>query len=107
MTRPPIPSFTSAATGTMVRLAEDAWNSRDAKRVALAYTPDCAWRNRSKLFQGRTQIVEILTCKGVRELDYCLTKELRACRDNRTAVRFADVSRDAGGAWFRANGNET
>lgn len=105
--RPPLPPFTTVeAAAQKVRLAEDAWNSRDPARVALAYTPDSHWRNRTEFLQGRDQIVAFLTRKWERELDYRLIKELWGFRDNRMAVRFAYEWRDVGGAWFRAYGNE-
>ena len=105
--RPPLPPFTTAADAEKkVRLAEDAWNSRDAERVSLAYTPDSHWRNRAEFLQGRPAIVEFLTRKWNKELDYRLIKELWAFRDNRVAVRFAYEWRDDSGSWFRAYGNE-
>ncbi len=106
MTRPPIPPFDEASARAKVRLAEDAWNSRDPGRVSLAYTPDSHWRNRAEIFQGRDRIVEFLNRKWARELDYRLIKELWAYRDNRIAVRFAYEYRDDSGGWFRAYGNE-
>ena len=89
-----------------VRLAEDAWNTRDAARVSLAYTPDSVWRNRAEFLSGRAAIVEFLTRKWARELDYRLIKELWAFGDNRIAVRFAYEWHDAAGNWFRSYGNE-
>jgi len=89
-----------------VRIAEDAWNTRDPARVALAYTVDTRWRNRAEFLQGREAIVEFLTRKWHRELDYRLIKELWAFTDNRIAVRFAYEYRDDSGNWFRAYGNE-
>lgn len=106
MTRPPVPPFDEISARTKVRLAEDAWNSRDPERVSLAYTPDSKWRNRSDIFHGRARIVEFLTRKWARELDYRLIKELWAFSANRIAVRFAYEYRDNSGAWFRAYGNE-
>jgi nuclear transport factor 2 (NTF2) superfamily protein len=89
MTRPPLPPFDETAAITKVRMAEDGWNSRDPEKVSLAYTPDCQWRNRAEIFQGRDRIVDFLTRKWVRELDYRLIKELWAFHGNRIAVRFA------------------
>lgn len=89
-----------------VRLAEDAWNSRDPHRVALAYTPDSRWRNRAELPVGRGQIIEFVTRKWARELDYRLIKELWACADDRIAVCFAYEWHDDAGNWFRSYGNE-
>jgi nuclear transport factor 2 (NTF2) superfamily protein len=105
--RPPLPPFTTVEMAAQkVRLAEDAWNSRDPQRVSLAYTPDCHWRNRSEFIQGRDAIVALLTRKWTRELDYRLIKELWAFRDNRIAVRFAYEWRDDSNQWFRSYGNE-
>lgn len=106
MTRPPLPPFDETAAITKVRMAEDGWNSRDPEKVALAYTADCQWRNRAEIFQGRDRIVDFLTRKWARELDYRLIKELWAWHGNRIAVRFAYEYRDDSGAWFRAYGNE-
>ncbi|MEI4194396.1 nuclear transport factor 2 family protein [Roseovarius sp. E0-M6] len=106
MTRPPLPPFDETAAVTKVRMAEDGWNSRDPEKVSLAYTPDCQWRNRAEIFQGRDRIVDFLTRKWARELDYRLIKELWASHGNRIAVRFAYEYRDDSGAWFRAYGNE-
>ncbi|GHF52446.1 nuclear transport factor 2 family protein [Seohaeicola zhoushanensis] len=106
MTRPPLPPFDEASARTKVQLAEDGWNSRTPEKVALAYTPDSQWRNRAEIFQGRGRIVEFLTRKWARELEYRLIKELWAHSGNRIAVRFAYEYRDAGGKWFRAYGNE-
>jgi len=89
-----------------VRLAEEAWNTRDPERVSLAYTIDSRWRNRSEFIRGRNEIVAFLTKKWASELDYRLIKELWAYHDNRMAVRFAYEYRDASGDWFRAYGNE-
>ena len=105
-TRPPLPPFTIASAEEKIRKAEDAWNSRDPARVALAYTPDSAWRNRSSFITGRTAIVALLTEKWATELDYRLIKELWATTGNRIAVRFAYEYRTEAGAWFRAHGNE-
>ena len=104
--RPPLPPFTTETAAQKVRLAEDAWNSRDPERVALAYTPDSQWRNRAEFVNGRAEIVEFLTRKWRRELDYRLIKELWACDGARIAVRFAYEWRDDAGNWFRAYGNE-
>jgi uncharacterized protein (TIGR02246 family) len=104
--RPPFPPFTEETALQKVKLAEDAWNSRDPHRVALAYTPDSEWRNRSEFPRGRAQIVEFLTRKWQRELDYRLRKELWAFTGNRIAVRFEYEYHDAAGDWFRAHGNE-
>jgi len=87
-------------------MAEDAWNSRDPTRVALAYTPDSRWRNRAEFLHGRQAIEQFLSRKWVRELDYRLIKEVWAFRDNRIAVRFAYEWRDDSGHWFRSYGNE-
>lgn len=106
MTRPPLPPFDDASARTKVRLAEDAWNSREPERVSLAYTADSQWRNRAEMFRGRDRIVAFLTRKWTRELDYRLVKELWATDGNRIAVRFAYEYRDVDGAWFRAYGNE-
>jgi len=106
-TRPPVPPFTtSAAAARKVRLAEDAWNSRDPERVALAYTTDSEWRNRDVFLRGRGEIIAFLAGKWERELDYRLIKEIWAFRDNRIAVRFAYEWHDLSGSWYRAYGNE-
>jgi nuclear transport factor 2 (NTF2) superfamily protein len=89
-----------------VRLAEDAWNSRDPERCARAYTPDSRWRNRAEFFSGRAAIIEFLTRKWNKELEYRLIKELWAVTDNRIAVRFQYEWRDDVGNWYRAHGNE-
>ncbi|MDA8350174.1 MAG: nuclear transport factor 2 family protein [Pseudomonadota bacterium] len=104
--RPPLPPFTSESAAVKVRAAEDAWNSRDPQRVSLAYTEDSRWRNRSEFLTGRAAIVEFLTRKWAKELDYRLIKEVWAFTGNRIAVRFAYEWHDAHGAWFRAYGNE-
>lgn len=104
--RAPLPPFTEATAREKVQLAEDAWNSCDPERVALAYTEDSAWRNRSEFINGRAQIVEFLTRKWQREFDYKLKKTLWAFTDNRIAVRFEYEFRDDSGQWFRAHGNE-
>jgi len=89
-----------------VQAAEDAWNTRDPEKVALAYTPDSVWRNRGEHVVGREQIVEFLTRKWERELDYALRKGLWGFRNNRIAVRFQYESHDAEGQWYRSYGNE-
>ncbi len=104
--RPPLPPFTEESARAKVRAAEDAWNSRDPARVALACTPDSRWRNRSAFFEGRAAIEAFLTAKWRRELDYRLIKELWAFHKDRIAVRFAYEWRDAAGQWFRSYGNE-
>ncbi len=104
--RPPLPPFDEAAAIKKVRMAEDAWNTREPARVAGAYSPDSVWRNRAEFFQGREQIVQFLTRKWNKEMDYRLIKELWAFRENRIAVRFAYEWRDDSGHWFRSYGNE-
>ncbi len=104
--RPPFPPFTRETAIQKIRMAEDGWNSRDPARVALAYTVDSRWRNRAEFPRGREQIVEFLTRKWQRELDYRLIKELWAFTENRIAVRFAYEWRDDSGSWFRSYGNE-
>ena len=104
--RPPLPPFSHEDAVAKVRAAEDGWNTRDPHRVALAYTPDSRWRNRSQFFTGRDAIVEFLTRKWERELDYRLVKELWAFGENRIAVRFAYEWHDDSGSWFRSYGNE-
>jgi nuclear transport factor 2 (NTF2) superfamily protein len=106
MSRPPLPPFTLETATQKVRLAEDAWNSRDPARVALAYTPDSRWRNRSEFLQGRAEIEAFLTRKWQKENHYRLIKELWAFRENRIAVRFAYEWQDAAGQWWRSYGNE-
>jgi uncharacterized protein len=105
-TRPPLPPFTRETAVEKVRLAEDAWNSCDPARVALAYTGDSRWRNRAEFFAGRGAIVEFLTRKWASEHDYRLIKELWAFHENRISVRFQYEWRDDSGHWFRAHGNE-
>ena len=104
--RPPLPPFSMESATEKVRLAEDAWNSRDPARVALAYTVDSQWRNRAEFIQGRTAIEDFLKRKWNRELDYRLIKELWTFRENRIAVRFAYEWHDDSGYWFRSYGNE-
>jgi len=106
MSRPPLPPFDPATAAQKVRMAEDAWNTRDPARVALAYTPDSCWRNRVEFLEGRAEITRFLTRKWSRELDYRLQKELWAFRENRIAVRFAYEWHDDSGSWFRSYGNE-
>jgi nuclear transport factor 2 (NTF2) superfamily protein len=106
MNRPPLPPFTEDTAPQKVRAAEDAWNTRDPATVALAYTPDCQWRNRTEFPSGRTEIQAFLVRKWRRELDYRLIKELWGFRGNRMAVRFAYEYHDDNGQWFRAYGNE-
>ena len=101
-----VPPFTLETADRKVRLAEDAWNSRDPDRVALAYTEDSAWRNRSEFIVGRDQIRQFLARKWARELDYRLVKELWGFRENRMAVRFQYEWRDDAGHWYRSYGNE-
>lgn len=104
--RPPLPPFTEATARQKIQAAEDAWNSRDPERVALAYTVDTEWRNRSEFVNGRAAVVEFLRGKWSRELDYRLRKELWAFQSNRIAVRFEYEFHDASGQWWRAYGNE-
>jgi len=105
-TKPPLPPFTRESAMQKVRLAEDAWNSRDPVRVSLVYTTDTRWRNRVEFPVGRQQVVELLQRKWARELDYRLIKELWAHDGNRIAVRFAYEWHDDSGHWFRSYGNE-
>ena len=102
----PLPPFTFETATQKVQLAEDAWNSQDPERVSLAYTIDSEWRNRSQFINGRAEIVQFLTAKWQKELDYKLKKELWAFTDNRIAVRFEYEYHDAAGQWYRAYGNE-
>jgi len=104
--RPPLPPFTRETAAQKARLAEDGWNSRDPERVSLVYTPDSQWRNRAEFFSGREAIVQFLTRKWAKELDYRLIKELWAFHENRIAVRFAYEWHDDSGSWFRSYGNE-
>jgi nuclear transport factor 2 (NTF2) superfamily protein len=106
MSRPPLPPFDLASATHKVRLAEDAWNSRDPARVATGYTPDSRWRNRSEFLQGRDAIEAFLVRKWQRELEYRLAKELWAFTGNRIAVRFAYEWHDGDGQWWRSYGNE-
>ena len=104
--RPPFPPFTFENATQKVQAAEDAWNTRDPERVAAAYTVDSVWRNRDSFVTGRGEIVEFLTAKWERELDYALRKNLWSFHDNRIAVRFQYESHDAAGQWWRSYGNE-
>jgi hypothetical protein len=106
MSRPPLPPFTAETAAQKARLAEDAWNSRDPARVALAYTPDSRWRNRAEFPKGRAEIEAFLARKWAREHDYRLIKEVWAFSGNRIAVRFAYEWHDDSGQWFRSYGNE-
>ena len=106
MARPPLPPFTLETATQKVRMAEDAWNTRDPERVAGAYTEDSRWRNRSEFFQGRASIIEFLRRKWAKEHDYRLIKELWAFHDNRIAVRFQYEWHDDAGVWYRAHSNE-
>lgn len=104
--RPPLPPFTRESATQKVRMAEDAWNSRDPERVSLAYTPESRWRNRSEFFQGRAAIVEFLRRKWSKENDYRLVKQLWAFSDDHIAVRFQYEWHDQSGQWYRSYGNE-
>ncbi len=104
--RPPLPPFDLEGAVQKVRMAEDGWNSRDPAKVSLAYTIDSVWRNRSEFLQGRDAIVQFLTRKWAKELDYRLIKELWAYGDRRIAVRFAYEWHDDSGNWYRSYGNE-
>lgn len=104
--RPPVPPFTLESAIQKVRAAEDAWNSRKPEAIALAYTQDSRWRNRSEFPRGRDEIIEFLTRKWQREHEYRLIKELWAVSGNRIAVRFAYEWQDDSGQWFRSYGNE-
>ena len=106
MTRPPVPPFTEATARQKVQAAENAWNTRDAAKVAAAYTVDTVWRNRSEFLTGREQVQAFLVRKWERELDYALRKSLWAFTDDRIAVRFQYEWRDATGQWWRSHGNE-
>ena len=106
MARPPLPPFTEETARQKVRAAEDAWNGRDPARVALAYTADSRWRNRSEFLSGRGEIEAFLARKWARELDYRLIKGLWAFGGDRIAVRFVYECRDAAGQWWRSHGNE-
>ena len=104
--RPPLPPFTAETAAQKARMAEDAWNSRDPERVALAYTEDSRWRNRAEFFEGRAAIVAFLTRKWAKEIEYRLIKEVWAFHANRIAVRFQYEWHDGSGIWFRSYGNE-
>lgn len=106
MTRPPVPPFTEATARQKVQAAENAWNTRDAAKVAAAYTVDTVWRNRSEFVTGRQQVHAFLVGKWERELDYALRKSLWAFTDDRIAVRFQYEWHDADGQWWRSYGNE-
>lgn len=105
-TKPPLPPFTEDTARQKVRMAEDAWNTRDPARVVLVYTEDTRWRNRAEFPVGRTEVQRFLERKWARELDYRLIKELWACTGNRIAVRFAYEWHDDSGQWYRSYGNE-
>ena len=104
--RPPLPPFSKEDAIKKVRMAENAWNSKDPEKIALAYTEDSRWRNRSEFLNGREEIVAFLKRKWARELDYRLIKELWTYNENRIAVRFQYEYRDDSSNWFRAYGNE-
>lgn len=104
--KPPLPPYTPASAAQKVRLAEDAWNTRDPDRVVLVYTEDTRWRNRAEFPVGREQVRQFLQRKWARELDYRLIKQLWACDDNRIAVRFAYEWHDDSEHWYRSYGNE-
>ena len=105
-TRPPLPPFDFDSATRKVRAAEDAWNSCDPDRIAMAYSENSFWRNRAEVFQGRDKIREFLRRKWDKELDYRLVKEMWSYSDNRIAVRFQYEWRDDSGQWYRAYGNE-
>ena len=104
--RPPLPPFDLGSATQKVRMAEDAWNSRDPEKVSLAYTENSSWRNRVEFFSGREAIIQFLRKKWLKEMDYRLIKELWGFRLNRIAVRFAYEWHDEAGNWFRSYGNE-
>ena len=104
--KPPLPPYTPESAAQKVRMAEDAWNTRDPDRVVLVYTEDTRWRNRAEFPVGREQVCQFLQRKWAKELDYRLIKELWACTGNRIAVRFAYEWHDDSGQWFRSYGNE-
>ena len=104
--RPPVPPFTEETARQKVKAAEDAWNTCDPEKVAGAYSPDSAWRNRDEFFEGRDAIVAFLERKWAREIDYRLRKELWSFAGNRISVRFEYESRDSEGQWWRSYGNE-
>lgn len=105
-TRPPLPPFTLETAKAKVQVAEDAWNTRDPEKVALAYTEDSQWRNRAEFLSGREEIKAFLRRKWAKELDYCLKKELWSFTDNRISVRFEYEWHDDSGHWYRSYGNE-
>jgi nuclear transport factor 2 (NTF2) superfamily protein len=104
--RYPLPPFTSVTAAQKVKMAEDAWNSKNSEKISLAYTPESIWRNRSEFLTGRDAIVGFLEAKWEKELEYRLIKELWAFTDNKIAVRFAYEWQDKSGSWFRSYGNE-
>ncbi len=104
--RPPLPPFTEETAIEKVRLAEDGWNGRNPEKIALAYSADSKWRNRDQFVNGREEIVQFLTGKWEKELEYRLIKELFAFTDNRISVRYAYEYHNDRGQWFRAYGNE-
>ena len=104
--RPPLPPFTQETAIQKARMAENAWNMQDPEKIALAYTEDSRWRNRSEFINGRDEIVTFLKRKWLRELDYRLIKEIWTYNDNRIAVRFQYEFHDDSGNWFRSHGNE-
>ena len=104
--RPPLPPFTAESAAEKVQAAEDAWNTRDPQRIALAYSEDTIWRNRSEFLEGRSAVEKFLQGKWARELDYRLRKTLWSFTDNRIAVKFEYEFHDAEGQWFRSYGNE-
>lgn len=105
-TKPPLPPFTQETAIQKVRMAEDAWNTRDPARVVLVYTEDTRWRNRAEFPAGREQVSQFLERKWAKELEYRLIKELWSCSGSRIAVRFAYEWHDGSGQWFRSYGNE-
>ncbi|MEV0090962.1 nuclear transport factor 2 family protein [Streptomyces sp. NPDC050738] len=106
MSKPPFPPFDAESARRKVQAAEDAWNTRDPEKVALAYTEDSVWRNRDRFVEGRKEITEFLREKWERELDYALRKELWSYTDDRIAVRFQYEHHDTAGQWWRSYGNE-
>ncbi len=104
--RSPVPPFTEETARQKVKMAQDAWNTRDPEKVSLAYTEDSEWRNRDEFFRGREEIVAFLKRKWERERDYRLEKNLWCFTENRIAVMFEYESRDAEGQWWRSHGNE-
>jgi nuclear transport factor 2 (NTF2) superfamily protein len=104
--RPPLPPFTRESAAQKVQAAEDAWNTRDPERVALAYSEDSVWRNRDAFLNGRAEIIAFLTSKWERELDYALRKSLWCFEENRIAVRYQYECHDHDGQWWRSYGNE-